>query len=85
MSMIPARQQLRENGIEWLYPYIAATGSISEGASFAMPWLKEQENPCRDNEQTANKGLTQKIIVSPIISMIINVLHEIWANKLVSP
>ena len=33
----------------------------------------------------ANKGLTQKNIVSPIISMTINVLHEIWANKLVSP
>ena len=58
MSMIPARLQLRENGIELLYPYIAATGSISEGASFAMPWLKEQEFPCRDSEQTANKGLT---------------------------
>ena len=47
-----------------------------------LPWMaQEQENPCRDSEQMANKGLTQKNIVSPIISMIISVLHRIWLTN----
>ena len=42
--------------------------STSEGASFAMPWLKEQENPYRDSEQTANKGLTQKLMSALLLA-----------------
>ena len=42
--------------------------STSEGASFAMPWLKEQEIPCRDSEQTANKGLTQKLMSALLLA-----------------
>ena len=32
---------------------------------FPLPWMaQEQENPCRDSEQMANKGLTQKLLLA---------------------
>ena len=73
---------------EWYWMTLSihcGNGVCRKAHSFSYPtyhrWLKDSRNPCRDSEQMANK----KINVRPIISMIIKLLHEIWANKVCSP
>ena len=61
--MLTSRVSILNNSIHTL-----RQRSTSEGASFAMPWLKEQEIPCRDSEQMANKGLTQKLLLALLLA-----------------